>query len=471
MKTMIKNGYVVSVDPKIGEVKNCDILIEDGIIKEVGCNLVCPDASVIDAKDHIVMPGFVDNHRHNWQSQLRTVASEWTLFDYMANMRSVYSSMYTPEDAYIGNYLGAVESLNAGITTMVDHCHLINSPEHSDKLVDGLVDSGIRGVFCYGFFVNPKYHPYRKESEAGWRYEDAARIKTERFKDENALVSFGVNPSEVAITPFDIVKKELELSRAMGAKIISCHAATGFYDFGGQIVAKLYKAGLLGNDMIFVHGASFTDEELDMIKVCDAAVIATPETELQMGMGKPVAFRCLDRGVKTSVGLDIISNCSAEMFTQMRLLLQCQRADENEEFAGKYGKAPGRVRRSTRDVLYLATQGGADSINIGDVIGSITPGKRADIIMIKTDELNMAPVVNNPIGSIIYYANASNIDTVMVNGELKKFKGKLVNVDVPNLIEKVVDSRKRLDQEFALVDPNFNDRLWKDIYKDIVHFD
>lgn len=471
MKTIIKNGYVVSMDPKIGEVKNCDVIVEDGKILQIGVGLEVDGAKVIDANNCIVLPGFVDVHRHNWQTQLRSVASDWTLFDYLTKIRSTYSAFYSEEDAYIGNYAGALESLNAGITTIVDHCHLINSPKHADRLVDGLEDAGIRAIFCYGFFVNPKYNPYSLENDPGWRYKDAERVKAERFKSDDALLLFGVNPSEYENTPPEKVKEELALCRKLGAKIISCHVGMGFYDIGTHIVSQLGKAGLLSDDMLFVHGAALTDEELEMIRESGGAIVSTPETELQMGMGYPVAFRALDHGVKASIGLDIISNYSAEMFTQMRILLQTQRAMENMQVAQQHRMAPGKVRRNVKDILYLATQGGADAINMGDVIGSITPGKRADLIMIRTDELNMAPVVDDPIGSVVYYANPSNIDTVMVDGVLKKANGQLVDVDIPAIVKKVSESRKEIDAQYAQIDPSFNVERWKKVFNNCVYLD
>ena len=155
-KYLIKNAYVVSVDKNIGNVPDCDVLIENDLITAVGPNLQhSSDHRVIDGTNAIVSPGFVDTHRHTWQSQTRTVASDYILIDYFVNLRNVYGSSYAAHDAYLGNLCGALESISNGTTYIVDHSHIQNSPEHSDAAVKGLMDSKIRAVFCYALYKNP----------------------------------------------------------------------------------------------------------------------------------------------------------------------------------------------------------------------------------------------------------------------------------------------------------------------------
>ena len=153
-----------------------DILIEGERIAAVASAIEVPDAERIDAAGMIVLPGFVDTHRHTWQTQLRAVAADWSLFDYVGQMRNTYAAFYTPEDAWLGNHAGALEAIDAGVTTLVDHCHILNSPQHADEALRGLQESGIRAVFCYGLFANPTHHPFRRTLDPGWRIADTSRL-------------------------------------------------------------------------------------------------------------------------------------------------------------------------------------------------------------------------------------------------------------------------------------------------------
>lgn len=174
---LLRGGTILSMDPRIGTIKSGDVLIQDDCIRAVDQKIDAPNAEIIDTTDMIVSPGFVDTHRHVWQTQLRTVATDWSLFDYFVQMRSIYSGFYKPEDAYIGNLVGALEAINAGVTTIVDHSHIMNSPDHSDEAVRGLKDAGIRGIFCYGLFDNPRHWMENPSDEIeGWRFNDARRL-------------------------------------------------------------------------------------------------------------------------------------------------------------------------------------------------------------------------------------------------------------------------------------------------------
>ena len=472
VKKLIKNGYVLSMDPAIGEQKNCDVLIEDDHIVSVGPNLSAEGCEVIDASNCIVMPGFVDAHRHTWQTQLRAVAADWTLFDYLVLMRMAYSAFYTEEDAYLGNYVGTLESLNAGVTTVVDHCHLINSPKYADRLIDGLIDSGTRAVFCYGFFINPKYNPFSLEQTPGWRYDDCKRVRKERLADDSARVIFGVNPSEYDSTTEDVVKEELKLCRDLGANVISAHVAMGYYDGRQYNVRKLSRAGLIGPDMLFVHGSTLTQEELDAIKKAEAGIVSTPEVDLQMGMGHPIGLKYQKLGLRASLGLDIISNYAAEMFTQMRVMLAEQRGQENDQVAMTTQKIPGKLHTDVKDVVYLATMGGARAIHMEDRIGSLTPGKKADIQLIRTDSINMVPAAyTNPYAAVVHYANVSDVDTVIVDGKIVKQHGKLLGVDWSVLSEKMEKSIAHIAKFVNTVDHSKNADFWHQIFGGMVSMD
>jgi cytosine/adenosine deaminase-related metal-dependent hydrolase len=379
-RTLIRRGRVLSMVPGSGE-QAADVLLEGECIARVAPDIECADAQTIDAAGMIVLPGFVDTHRHVWQTQLRTVAADWSLFDYFAQMRLMYSAFYEPDDVFLGNHVGALEALDAGITTIVDHCHILHTPEHSDEAVRGLDDAGIRAVFCYGLFDSPSHaeNPNRSGLAPGWRRDDARRIRKSRLASSDARVTMGLAPYEIDATPYRTNVEEITFAREIGAQRISCHVAMGAYDSGQRFVERLGRDGLLGEDLLFVHGASLTDEELRMMADAGASVSATPETEMQMGMGFPVALRARDAGVRSSLGIDIVSNYSGDMFAQMRLCLQASRALENQAFERRE-RSPRRIRLSTRDVLDLATRGGAEAAGLASRVGTLEPGKQADVV-------------------------------------------------------------------------------------------
>jgi len=444
---LIRGGRVLTLDPDIGDFEAADVLIEGERIAEVSPFIEVDDCEVIDATGMIVSPGFVDTHRHVWQTQLRGVASDWSLFDYFSQMRSIYSAFYGPDDAYLGNHVGALEALDAGITTLVDHCHIINSPEHADEAIRGLMDSRIRGIFCYGLFSNPLPSPLRPEPDPSWRFEDARRVRARHFASGDGQLTMGLAPAEVEAMPFEAICAEIALGREIGAKRISCHVAMGAYDTGRGLVAELSHARLLSDDLLFVHGSSLSDEELDFIADHGAAISATPETELQMAMGHPVVSRAQQHGATVSLGVDIVSNFAGDLFPQMRLQLQAERARRNQQL-----EAPPRtISPPAREVLELATREGARALGLDTQIGTLSPGKQADVILTRTDALHIAGVTD-PVAALVLYARPTDVDTVFVAGQVVKRAGELVGVKWSPLRDRLVQSGERIREGFRSVD-------------------
>ena len=439
-KYIIKNATVVSVDEKIGNVSNCDVLIENSFIAAVGQNLQHSDHKVIDGTNAIVSPGFIDTHRHTWQTQTRTIASDYILSHYILNLRHIYGSSYTPHDAYIGNYCGALDSIDNGITYLVDHSHIINSPEHADAAINGLRNAKIRAVFCPAQWPNPYWEgscldKEREEKTPDWRLdEEVRRIRETHFESNEPtdLVRFGFALSEPDLTPIDRLVREIKVARSLGAAVITGHISFGKWDPGNFVTRQLAGRDMLAPDLLWSHGNTLSDEELDYCKKYHIGISTTPDTELQMGMSHPVAFKAADRGCIASLGVDVCCSAPADIFQQMRLLLQAQRHLEHEKGEG----APLQMSRKCSEVLEMATLGGAKAVGLEKIIGSITPGKRADLLITRCDAPRLTPV-HDPVGALVLYANGSDIDTVFIDGVTVKSEGKLAHINWPEVREEL----------------------------------
>jgi len=452
-RILLRGGHVLSMDRATGDIDGGDVLVEDGRIAAVGAGIEADDADVIDAAGLIVLPGFVDTHRHTWQTQLRGVASDWTLFNYTTRIRLGYSSCYEPDDAYVGNFAGAIEAVNAGVTTIVDHCHIMNSPDHADEALRGLLDSGIRAVFCYGLFPNPRQHPFRFEDFApGWRLDDARRIRRDRLPGDDGRISMGLAPAEVEKVPFEQACAEIRLGRELGARSISCHVAMSGYSsaFGAPLVARLARERMIGPDTILVHGNALTPHELGIIADRGAAISATPEVELQMGMGRSVVGKALRAGAKVALGVDIVSNIPGDMFGPMRVALQDERADRNDILVAQ-DQVPRRLDLTCRDVVEMATIGGAAVANLDAVVGSLVPGKRADIVCIRRASLNTMGV-RDPYAALVHYASHGDVDTVLVDGRPLKRGGTLQGVTAADVVARAWSSRTAIEERFRRLD-------------------
>lgn len=445
----IKNGTVVSIDDKIGVQYNYDVLVEDGTITAIGSNLTTPSGvPIIDATGCIISPGFVDTHRHTWESQLKNVTSDHQLSDYILWIRNVYGSCYTARDVYLGNLSGALESIDSGITCLVDHSHIMNTPAHADAAVEGLRAAKIRGVFCYGLYKNKPWEgaapgTLQPETEPDWRMEDSRRVREKHFTADNGprdLLRFGFAPAEIERSTVDEAVAQIEHGRRIGAAVITGHISMGpKMDRGMFFMRKMEQRRLLGADLLFSHCASLCDDELAAARAHGVGISCTPDTEMQMAMGPPVAFRAAGHGCTVGLGVDVVCNNAADMFQQMRLLLQHQRNADNLVMPG----APLHISHTCAEVLRMATLGGAEAMGLGSVVGSVSVGKRADLLVTKCTSTRLTPV-HDPVRALVLYANASDVDTVLIDGVVVKRGGKLAVADWDHVRLEILESARNI---------------------------
>ncbi|MEA2383825.1 MAG: 5-methylthioadenosine/S-adenosylhomocysteine deaminase [Solirubrobacteraceae bacterium] len=432
-RTLIRGGYVVTVDPELGELREGDILIEDGRIAAVGPDLPVTDAEVIDATDRIVIPGFIDSHRHLWQSQIRNIAADWTLSQYITGILIQLGPIYRPEDTYIGGLLGALEALDSGITTILDWSHALNTPDHADAALDALEESASRAVLAHGNANSIWLGP----TSADW--SDVARLRAGRCASDSGLVTLAMALRGPDFGSFEASVEDWAAARALGLRI-TVHIGVG--GFGNRHVAMLNEAGLLGPDTTYVHCSRLEDDELDMIAATGGSASVACEVEMHMGHGYPPTGRLVAAGVRPSLSIDVCTGIGGDMFAAMRSTLSMQRAMANDESLDA-GITPDRLELTTHDVLEFATLAGARALGIEDRTGSLTPGKEADVVLLRTDRLNMFPV-NNAVASVALAANCANVDTVLVRGRVVKRDGRLLACDIPRLRRLGEESRDYL---------------------------
>lgn len=436
---VIENGTVITVDPDYGILDEADVYVEDSEIRRIGPDLDVPaSADVIDASDAIVVPGFVNSHIHTWEAGVRGLAGDWSFMEYLEKMLGEISGHYRPEDAYLGNLFGAVQQLNAGTTTILDWFHIANSPAHTDRAIDGLADAGIRALFTHG--------PPGDDSETWWANsdvphpDDIRRLHRERFPSDDGLLTLAMGIRGPDYATDEVVRQDIELARELD---IPASMHIGSLGSGG--VERLADLELLGADLNYVHANRLSREEFALIGESGGSVSITPEVELQMGMGMPALRETLDAGATPSVGVDIVSNVSDDLFTQTRMALQVQRGLDNQPVVER-GEQLDAVSLSAHRALELATIDGARALGLDDRIGSLTPGKRADIALIDADAINTAPV-HDPVETVVFQAGIGNVDTVLVDGTVVKRNGLLYNETAQTHLDRLKESGNRIVRE------------------------
>lgn len=443
-RLVVRGGAVLAGDPGKGHVEPADVLVEGGRIAAIAPGVEAGDAQTIDARGTLVVPGFVDTHRHTWQTAMRGVCADWTLLDYFRGMRLQISGAYDPQDVYAGNYVGALEALDAGVTTVLDFSHCIHTPEHADEAIRGLRDAGLRGLFAYGMFPAPSERA--TFASGGERIADARRVCEQHFSSPDGLLGMGVALTEMGLVPWEQTRAEIECARELDL-LVTAHTGTVWNERRPPEVELLHGAGLLDHRQVHVHCNACSDRELDLLAASGAAVSLTPETELAMGMGYPIVERAIARGLMPSFGCDIVSNNRGDLFAQMRLGLQAERARRNAEDHA-LGAMPTHLDLTVRDVLRFATLGGAQALGLGPVCGSIEVGKAADLVLVRSDGLHGAPM-NDPVAWLVLHAGPGDVDTVLVGGRVVKRGGVLEGVDVGAARRLVEETRERVVAELA----------------------
>jgi 5-methylthioadenosine/S-adenosylhomocysteine deaminase len=434
---VIRGGHVMSMDPSVGDFVEADVLVEGKRIAAIRPNLHVSGAGVIDARGRIVMPGFVDTHHHQFETALRSFLADGLLFNdgkphgainYFEFILGKFAPVYRPWDVYINELFGSLSQLDAGVTTVHDISQIHHSPEHSDAAIKGLADSGRRAAF--GYFESAGAVP-------GNQYPfDARRIKKQYFSSDNQLITM-IMGGEIYLPGF-------ETAWAIGRELKIPIAAHIVGSFGmGPTFDNLAAANQFGPDNLFIHMTGMSDLSWQKVKDAGAGVSLAVPIEMNMRHGMPPILKTLAMGISPSLSVDVECTLTADMFTQMRTTMALQRAFVNQ-MALETANPPGLPELlTTRDVLRFATVEGAKDLKLDHKIGTLTPGKEADIILLDAEAINVAPLNVVP-GAVVSLMERSNVETVIVAGKVRKWRGHLLDVDLRRLRRQLENSRDYL---------------------------
>ncbi|HEY1945127.1 MAG TPA: amidohydrolase family protein [Roseiarcus sp.] len=441
---LVRGAHIVTMDSAIGDLVG-DLLIKDGKIAAVGPNLAADGAAEIEGADKVVIPGFVNSHIHLWQTIIKGCAGDWAFGEYLNFILGATGKYYQPDDVYVATLLGALEQLDAGVTTLYDWAHILNTPDHADRAVDALQESGVRAVFGHGTPGDDVARWYYQSREP--HPQDIVRLRRGRLAADDALVTLGMSLRGPDFAVEDVNRVDIELARSLGI-ISSMHLAVGMY---GEYVAHgraLAQAGLLGPDINLTHCNRLKQDEIAIAVDCGSSISVTPEVEMQMGHGLPVTGKVHAAGGHVALGTDVVCSVSADMFSQMRFAVQAQRMLANAA-AHEGGGMLERLPLSSRDALTFATIEGAKALRLDHRIGSLTPGKDADVTIMSWSHERSSPLVN-PVQAVVYHGSVANVHTVIVRGEARKYAHRSLATPSP-LVDRAAEMGRRIMRSAGIV--------------------
>ncbi|ONF72639.1 amidohydrolase family protein [Amycolatopsis keratiniphila] len=417
-RTLLRGAKVITMAPNRPDAERADILIDGDTIAAVSEGLDESGAEIVDVTGRIIMPGLVNAHLHTWQTALRGVGTDWTLADYLGRMHGAVARHYRPEDMRIGTLAGALDQLSRGTTTLGDWCHNTPTPDHTDAALDGLVASGIRGVFLHGT-------PY-SAPDATHPVSEVDRLAA------GPLLTLGMAVRGPQLSTPDTAVADFRAAAERGL-VVSMHQSGGEPGPGWTAVRD---AGLLSPRTNVVHGAGLTDDWLKTLVDAGASLTSTPENELGQGHGFPVTGHLLQLGAAPSLGTDTDAVTPADVLSAARIALAHQRGHDHEHHQRATGSFSLTATITAKQALAWATVEGARALGLADRIGRLDTGLQADLVVIDAP----AP---NPIAAALH-ATAGDIEAVMIAGRWRKRDHTLLDVDLGTVRAQLYESADRL---------------------------
>ncbi|WP_420310027.1 amidohydrolase family protein [Streptomyces sp. YS-B37] len=430
-RILFTGATIVTMDPELGTVHG-DLLVEGDTIAAIGANLTADGAVAVDASGTLLAPGLVDTHRHAWEAQLRRIMPDVDdLGGYVMTTLAGYATVYRPEDMYIGTRLAALTALDSGITTMLDFSHNSRTREHSEAAIEALRDTGIRGVHAS---MGPHFGDWDHQWPA-----DLSRLKDRYFSSNDQLLTLRLATLATEEIAGPALAYGPELARTAADLAVGVSVDAVFGASGSRAVLSWAEHGILGPDVTLIHSTGLSTEAWKAMGESGTTVALAPTSDAQIGLETaiPAVDEALAVGIRPGLSIDVEVALASDLFTQMRALLAIQRMRAVNAAYGTGGE-PSRI--TAYDVLDFATLQGARTNGLGDVTGSLTVGKKADLLVVQAEDINNMPL-NDPIGTLVSGSDARNITAVFVDGQPRKWDGQVLDVNLPQLRAEVGASR------------------------------
>jgi 5-methylthioadenosine/S-adenosylhomocysteine deaminase len=426
---VIRGATVLTMDPNIADLATGDVHVRDGAIVAVAPRIEATNVQSLDGRGMICMPGFVDTHWHLWTSMFRPFVradvNELGYFPVSARL----GQLFTPEDSYRSVMLGTAEALSAGVTTVHNWAHNVRSPDHADGELSAMRDAGIRGRFAYG-------PAQGMPDDQPMDFEGMARVKRDWMPGEGLLTlgicsrnvgAISIGGAARGVLTIDQTRRDWDGARKLGLPI-TLHTS------GPSPIKQLEEAGLLGPDLQLVHPLLTTPEERALLKARGVSYAMAPvgEARRPSSLGVIQLGEMLEAGVKVSLSTDHTTNYNCDPFVGMRIL-----------FALHQHRIGNKIPLTVKRLVQLATLDGAVDLGIAEKTGSLTPGKRADIILVRTTDINMTPV-GDPYEALVSLAQPTNVDTVIVDGRILRQSGKFTMLDHAKVVREAQEAAAAL---------------------------
>jgi 5-methylthioadenosine/S-adenosylhomocysteine deaminase len=440
---VLRGGTVLTMNDAHDLLHDADVLVVDDRIAEVGPGLEVPEGTFeIDAADGIVMPGMIDTHRHMWQTALRGYGADWTLTQYFVWFYLEWGKIFRPQDIHAGNLLSAIESIDAGVTTTVDWSHGLQTIDHADAAVDALASVPGRFVLAYG---NLQQGP--------WEWSTSPDFKSfvrRRFDNGSDMLGFQM-AFDVTGDPAFPEKAAFEAARELGAPVTTHAGVWGATNDDG--IRLMHEHGFMTPENIYVHAATLDDDSYHRIAATGGSVSVSTESEQSAGQGYPPTWRLRRHDIPVSLSMDTSVWWSGDLFSAMRTTLGADRSREHLEAHAKQETVTHHHLRAEQ-VVDWATRGGARALHRDATLGSLEPGKKADVVLIKNDDSPVSFPVLHPYGHVAFQAQRGDVHTVLVDGRVVKHAHRLVGIDLGA-------ARREIEEMVEFAMRELGDEAWR----------
>lgn len=426
---VIRGASLVTMDPTLGTIARGDVHVKDGAIVAVGENLDVSGIEVVSAAGMIALPGLVDAHNHIWNSPVRNLVQEGPTLGYFPLVLK-YGAFCSPDDVYRGVRLGVAELISSGVTTVLDWAHNLRSPAYADADLQALRDSGIRGRFSYGYWQGgPPANQTIDLADVGRLHDNWSQFSN------GGLLSLGIALRTMPTGSLAAVTRECAYARQRGIPL-TIHSGGSNGDSG--TVGLLRGANLLGPDMQLINPSRWDEQTFEWVAQAGDTACISPFSEMRYSFHFDPLLQLLKHKIPVSLSMDTAPvSGNNNMFELMHVLIDSQ-----------FVLAGNPLAITPQQVLELATMGGARDLGLADHIGSLTPGKRADIVLVRGTDLNMAPL-GDPATALVRSADPSNVDTVIIDGRFMKRRGRMVAFNVETVIREATDTVERFKRQIG----------------------